>query len=133
MVFPKKKLDQFFRVNGHFVIPLLANLSRTSKILDHIELLLGPNILVWSVELFIKEPGSSKIVSWYQDLTYWGMGETDKEVTAWIALSNVNIESGCMRFIPESHNKKFLSTKIHLIKIIYYQEVKKLEGLTRKM
>ena len=96
-------------------------------------MLLGPNILVWSVELFIKEPGSSKIVSWHQDLTYWGMGETDKEVTAWIALSNVNIESGCMRFIPESHNKKFLSTKIHLIKIIYYQEVKKLEGLTRKM
>ena len=104
----KKKLDQFFRVNGHFVIPLLANLSRTSKILDYIELLLGSNILVWSVELFIKEPGSSKIVSWHQDLTYWGMGETDKEVTAWIALSNVNIESGCMRFIPKSHNKKIL-------------------------
>ena len=59
----KKKLEQFFRVNGHFVIPLLANLSRSSKILDYIELLLGPNILVWSVELFIKEPGSSKIVS----------------------------------------------------------------------
>ncbi len=104
----KNKLEQYFRVNGHIVIPLLANLSKSPKILDYIELLLGSNILVWSVELFIKEPGSSKIVSWHQDITYWGMGETNNEVTAWIALSNVNIESGCMRFIPGSHNKKIL-------------------------
>ena len=66
-----QKLEQYFRVNGHIVIPLLANLSKSPKILDHVELLLGSNILVWSVELFIKEPGSSKIVSWHQDLTYW--------------------------------------------------------------
>ena len=123
----KKELDQFFRVNGHFVIPLLANLSRTSKILDYIELLLGSNILVWSVELFIKEPGSSKIVSWHQDLTYWGMGETDKEVTAWIALSNVNIESGCMRFIPESHNKKILK---HKEEILYFH-LKEMRNLNK--
>ena len=106
-----KNITQFFRVNGHIVIPLLANLSKSSKVLDHVELLLGPNILVWSVELFIKEPGSTKMVSWHQDLAYWGMGETDGEVTAWIALSNVNIESGCMRFIPGSHTKKILEHK----------------------
>ena len=103
-----RNLEQFFRVNGHIVIPLLANLSKSTRILDHVELLLGSNILVWSVELFIKEPGSSKIVSWHQDLAYWGMGETNGEVTAWIALSNVTIESGCMRFIPKSHNKNIL-------------------------
>ena len=31
------------------------------------------------------------------------MGETDDEVTAWIALSDVSIEAGCMRFLPGSH------------------------------
>ncbi len=96
-------LDQFFRVNGHVVLPLLADLARTPAILDHVEVLLGPNILAWSVELFIKEPMSMQTVSWHQDITYWGMGETDHEVTAWVALSDVSIEAGCMRFIPGSH------------------------------
>lgn len=96
-------LNQFFRVNGHLVIPLLADLARRPEILNAVEAILGPNLLAWSVELFIKEPGSNKTVSWHQDLTYWGMGETDGETTAWIALSDVSVEAGCMRFIPGSH------------------------------
>ena len=96
-------LDQFFRVNGHVVIPLLAVLARCPAILDVVEGILGSNLLAWSVELFIKEPKSTKTVSWHQDITYWGMGETDDEVTAWIALADVSVEAGCMRFIPGSH------------------------------
>ncbi len=96
-------LNQFFRVNGHVVIPELAEIARYPALLDIIEMVLGANLLVWSVELFIKEANSTKTVSWHQDLTYWGMGETDEEVTAWIALSDVSIEAGCMRFIPQSH------------------------------
>ena len=97
------ELAQYFRVNGHVVIPMLADVARTPVILDAVESVLGPDLLAWSVELFIKEPGSRKTVSWHQDITYWGMGETDDEVTAWIALSDVTIEAGCMRFIPGSH------------------------------
>lgn len=96
-------LDQYFRVNGQITIPLLARLARTPAILDAVETVLGPNLLVWSVELFIKEPGSEKTVSWHQDITYWGMGETDEEATAWVALSDVTVEAGCMRFLPGSH------------------------------
>ncbi|MEQ8332584.1 phytanoyl-CoA dioxygenase family protein [Nisaea sp.] len=102
-------LNQFFRVNGHLVIPFLADLARRPEILDAVETVLGPNLLVWSVELFIKEPGSKKTVSWHQDLTYWGMGETDGETTAWIALSDVSVEAGCMRFIPGSHKNAIVA------------------------
>lgn len=102
-------LNQFFRVNGQLVIPLLADLARTPAILDAVERVLGADLLVWSVELFIKEPGSTKTVSWHQDLTYWGMGETDDEVTAWVALSDVSVQAGCMRFIPGSHTKGIVS------------------------
>lgn len=97
-------LNQLFRVNGQLVLPLLHQIAATPAILDIVEQVLGPNLLVWSVELFIKEPGSEKTVSWHQDLTYWGMGETDEEVTAWLALSDVSVEAGCMRFLPGSHN-----------------------------
>ncbi len=96
-------LAQFFRVNGHVVIPFLAEVARAPAILDVVEGVLGPNLLAWSVELFIKEAHSTKIVTWHQDITYWGMGETDDEVTAWIALSDVTVEAGCMRFLPGSH------------------------------
>ncbi|MEM7194330.1 MAG: phytanoyl-CoA dioxygenase family protein [Pseudomonadota bacterium] len=98
-------LEQIFRVNGHLLIPRLADAARTPAILDVVEQLIGPNLLAWSVELFIKDPGTKKTVSWHQDITYWGMGETDDEVTAWIALSDVSIQSGCMRFIPGSHKQ----------------------------
>ncbi|MCT4556910.1 MAG: phytanoyl-CoA dioxygenase family protein [Pelagimonas sp.] len=96
-------LHQYFRVNGQLVIPLLADLARTPAILDAVESILGHNLLVWSVELFIKEPGTQSVVSWHQDITYWGMGETDEELTAWVALSDVSVDAGCMRFIPGSH------------------------------
>ncbi|MDH3662454.1 MAG: phytanoyl-CoA dioxygenase family protein [Alphaproteobacteria bacterium] len=99
----RHSLNQYFRVNGHLVIPLLAELARSDDILDAVEGLLGPNLLAWSVELFIKEPGTEKSVSWHQDITYWGMGETDDEVSAWVALSDVSVEAGCMRFMPGSH------------------------------
>jgi ectoine hydroxylase-related dioxygenase (phytanoyl-CoA dioxygenase family) len=93
------------------VIPLLAEIARTPAILDAVESILGPDLLVWSVELFIKEPGDGTIVSWHQDITYWGMGETDEEVTAWLALSDVTVEAGCMRFIPGSHKGGIVAHK----------------------
>lgn len=96
-------LNQLFRVNGQLVIPLLAEMARRPAILDQVAAILGPDLLVWSVELFIKEPGTPSIVSWHQDITYWGMGETDEELTAWVALTDVSVEAGCMRFLPGSH------------------------------
>lgn len=98
-------LKQFFRVNGQVVIPLLARIARHPAVLDIVQDLLGGDLLVWSAELFIKEPGDGRIVSWHQDITYWGMGETDEEVTAWIALSPVSERAGCMRFLPGSHRQ----------------------------
>ena len=101
-------INQYFRVNGQIVIPLLYEMTRTEAVLDAIESVLGPNLLVWSCELFIKEAGSEKIVSWHQDMTYWGMGGSDKQATAWIAITNVSEEAGCMRFVPGSHKQQLV-------------------------
>ena len=101
-------INQYFRVNGQIVIPLLYEMTRTEAVLDAIESVLGPNLLVWSCELFIKEAGSEKIVSWHQDMTYWGMGGSDKQATAWIAITNASEEAGCMRFVPGSHKQQLI-------------------------
>lgn len=94
----------YLRTNVEVLLPAVAQIARDSRVLDAVEQVLGPDIMVWSSEFFVKEPHTDKIVSWHQDLTYWGLGETDGEVTAWIALSPVTRENGCMRFVPGSHH-----------------------------
>ena len=76
-----------------------------------IEGLLGPDILIYSAEFFIKNARTDHFVSMHQDLTYWGMGTTSEMVTAWIALSPATPESGCMDFVRGSHKSAILPHK----------------------
>lgn len=101
-------LNTYKRVNAHVVVPLAARLATHPAVLDVIEGLLGPDILVYAAEFFIKEPRTKHIVSMHQDLTYWGMGATNNVVTAWIALSASTPESGCMDFVKGSHKNPIL-------------------------
>ena len=100
------KSGSALRGTNRFKNPLLfkwlSDLIRSPKILDAIEGLIGPNLLVWSTDWWIKEAQSSKFVSWHQDSQYWGL-DTRKLVTVWVALSPSTMESGCMRVLPGSH------------------------------
>jgi ectoine hydroxylase-related dioxygenase (phytanoyl-CoA dioxygenase family) len=100
-----RPINQYFRVNAHVVSEAARNAALDPRILDAVESILGPDLLIWGAEYFIKEPHTTKIVSWHQDLTYWGMDGTDHEVTAWLALSPATAGSGCMRFVPGSHKQ----------------------------
>ena len=101
-------LNTYKRVNSQIVSKLAYEISSNNSILDKVESILGANILVWSAEFFIKEPRTKQMVGMHQDLTYWGMGEIDNLVTAWLALSIVNEKSGCMDFVKGSHKNKIL-------------------------
>ena len=101
-------LNTYKRVNAHLVIPLAARVALDPRVLDAVEGVLGPDIMVWSAEFFIKEPNTAHTVGMHQDLTYWGMGETPDQVTAWIALSPATVESGCMDFVRCSHKNPIL-------------------------
>ena len=101
-------LNTYKRVNAHCVMPLAARIGRDPRILDVVEGILGPDILVYGVEFFIKEPHSQNIVSMHQDLTYWGLGATSGLVTCWLALSPATPASGCMDFVRGSHKNPIL-------------------------
>ena len=90
------------RFKNHLLFRWLSDFIRTPKILDAVEDLIGPDILVWSTDWWIKEPRSPQFVSWHQDSQYWGL-ETDRLVTVWVALSPSTERSGCMRVLPGSH------------------------------
>ena len=92
------------RLKCHLQYKWMSDLIRTPAIVDRVEALLGPNIMCWGSDMWIKEPDASKYVSWHQDSQYWGV-EGDL-LTAWIALSPATVESGCMRMLPGSHKYK---------------------------
>ena len=93
-----------YRVKPHLLMTSAAEIGRHPRLLDAVEALLGPDILLWDSGYIIKEPGEGRFVSWHQDLTYWGL-DSALQVTAWVALSPATPESGCMQVVPGSHRE----------------------------
>jgi len=92
------------RNNAHLNFEFLDSIVHNKNLLDAVEDILGPNILAYASTLFIKEPRDPGFVSWHQDGKYMGLSE-NIGITAWVALSEANGESGCMSMIPGSHEK----------------------------
>lgn len=82
----------------HVLLPWAAEVVREPQILDAIEDVIGPDILVFNSTFFIKEPQSSAITAWHQDATHFGL-QPYEHVTAWLALSAASRESGCMEMV----------------------------------
>jgi len=78
-------------------------LATHPRVLDAVEDVLGPDVMLWDTKLFPKPAHSRSFVSWHQDGTYVGLEPADETLTAWVALSDSMPESGCMRVIPGSH------------------------------
>jgi len=91
-----------YRFKAHTVLTSPYQLAIRPDVLDIVEAMIGPDILLYNVTYIIKEPHSPSHVSWHQDLTYWGLSHDD-QVTMWLALSVADEASGCMRMVPGSH------------------------------
>ena len=89
------------------LLPSFDRLIRDPNLIAAVSPILGDDLMVWSGGLFLKEANSPGIVTWHQDLNYWGLDELD-EITAWVALSPSNIANGCMRFVPGSHTRQLV-------------------------
>ena len=86
----------------HFVLPWVYEIVSHPGVLDAVESLLGPNLLVWNTNWFAKMPGEKTYVSMHQDGTYWNLRPANV-VTAWVALSPSTPANGGMRVIPGTH------------------------------
>tara|TARA_A100001011_G_scaffold218231_1_gene226153 strand:+ start:908 stop:1699 length:792 start_codon:yes stop_codon:yes gene_type:complete len=100
----EKKIGSLhYKTKVHTILKSPYELAINKKVLNIVEDLIGPNILLYNVTYIIKEPNTSSHVSWHQDLTYWGFN-SDNVVSMWLALSEANELSGAMEIIPGSHN-----------------------------
>lgn len=88
--------------NPHLLFPWMDALVRHAAVLDAVEGVIGPDILCWASQFFIKGVGDAAFVSWHQDGNYWGLSSADV-VTAWIALTPSTPLSGNMRVMPGTH------------------------------
>ena len=91
-----------WRSQTHLLFTWIDSIVRHPAILDTVEDLLGPNLLVANADLFIKEPHSPSFVSFHQDSYYWHI-EPDHMISVWVSLSAATRENGCMRYAPRSH------------------------------
>jgi non-haem Fe2+, alpha-ketoglutarate-dependent halogenase len=96
------KAQAILKLKSHLVFGCLNELVRHPAVLDAVEGVLGPDILVWTSSMFSKKAASPDFVSWHQDIAYWGLEPPDI-VTAWIALTDSSPDNGCMRVVPGTH------------------------------
>lgn len=78
------------------------DLATHAKILDAVEDVIGPDILVHSSTIFSKDPRTAGYVSWHQDGYYWRLSDT-KLTSCWIALTDSTVANGCLRVVVGSH------------------------------
>ena len=98
------------RNNIHYYSPIFDQIVHNSKILDVVENIVGPNILAAGTVLFLKEPENKGFISWHQDGIYQGLNPCNS-ITAWLAITDVNEENGCMKMWTGSHKDNFKNHK----------------------
>ena len=90
------------RLKPYLLFPWAAELVRRPALLDAVEKLIGPDILIFHTTVWLKEPGSGSFVPWHQDATYFGLAPFE-HVTAWVALTPSTPDNGCVSILPGSH------------------------------
>src|SRR5262245_15157385 len=84
----------------HLHFPWAYDLATHPQILDAVEDLLGPDLLVWATELFAKHPRDGAVsIGWHRDRPYMGF-DPATTTTAWVALSDSTPANGGMRAVP---------------------------------
>lgn len=91
------------RLDGpHLYFRWAWELSTHPRVLDCMEQLIGPNIMLKSTRLFYKFGESDSFVGWHQD----GLTEQVKDASVpaiWLGLTPATAENGCLRVVPRSH------------------------------
>lgn len=84
------------------------DVCRDPDILDAVEQLIGPDIVLWGCQAFCKPPGDGMEVPWHQDGNYWPIRPL-ATCTLWIAIDESHVDNGCLRVIPGSHRTRQLT------------------------
>ena len=113
----KKYLGHSVTLKPNLLSTFFDELAMDESIINNVKKIIGNNVYIWSSAFFPKAPGEGKIVSYHQDNPYWQL-TTDKVITAWIALTNSDENSGALEIVPGS-------AKLGLIKKLDVENARK--------
>ncbi len=74
-------------------------------------------IRVWHDQIQYKPSGKGGVNMWHQDSPYWPILQPkDAQITAWVALDDVDVDNGCMFMVPSSHKWGVQIDFLHTLK-----------------
>jgi ectoine hydroxylase-related dioxygenase (phytanoyl-CoA dioxygenase family) len=98
---------------SHLFFRWAYDLALHPRVVDAAAAILGDDVIVWGSLILSKPPHDPGFVAWHQDGAYAGFLGDASAVSAWIALSDSTVESGCMRVVPGSHRQKLAHAARH--------------------
>ncbi|MEO0484336.1 MAG: phytanoyl-CoA dioxygenase family protein [Pseudomonadota bacterium] len=100
----------------------LWDIATDARILDHVQDIIGPDILCWASAILSKRPHDPKAVPWHQDARFWKLSPA-RTVTVWLAIDDADAANSAMRFIPGTHNRgAFRVRSTDGAKAVFHQE-----------
>jgi ectoine hydroxylase-related dioxygenase (phytanoyl-CoA dioxygenase family) len=98
---PEQKADYFLRIHMlHRQLELHERYMLHSRVLDVLEVIIGPDVLAMQTMLFLKGPGKPG-QGWHQD-SYYIPTHPDSLCGAWIAIDDCDEQNGAMWFAKGS-------------------------------
>jgi len=83
----------------------IYDLCAHPTIMDRVESILGPDIVLWQSNFFNKPPGAKEI-PWHQDMNFWSSEiEPGINVSAWLAIDDTDLANSCVQLMPRSHRR----------------------------
>ncbi|MHC4822829.1 MAG: phytanoyl-CoA dioxygenase family protein [Planctomycetota bacterium] len=96
----------------HLDSQAICTVGTNPAIVERCRELYGPNLLLWRTNLFHKPPGGNPVGA-HQGLGFPGIVNSIPSITppvnisAWVALTDCTIESGCVQLFPGTHKKTY--------------------------
>lgn len=128
--------NRFSVRDWHLVDKEIIGLFTDTNVLNKLNSILGPDLVLWRTKIFDKVPGEGPI-GWHQE---WGKfnGEEigndvpalekptnpsgySNNITVWFALSDVDSNMGPLRFARGTHKKRFPIEMVELTKSEFWQ------------
>lgn len=86
-------------------IDLVADILRSTALKKILSTLCDESeFRIYHDQLQYKPAKIGGVNAWHQDVEFWPFIQPYSEITAWIALDDVNEDNGCMRMVPGSHH-----------------------------
>jgi ectoine hydroxylase-related dioxygenase (phytanoyl-CoA dioxygenase family) len=90
------------RTKAHLSLKWVDELVHETAVLDGVEDLIGADIRLYNLTVWMKNAGDGSYVGWHQDSTYFPL-DPAVQITAWVALTDSVEENGNVKYIPGSH------------------------------